>query len=302
MIKECTFFSCNDWNFLRENIKESIENNKFKYIDTTYLDNERIGFINFADSNYIVDDEHSDNFVIAVRIEKRVLTQQIIDNEYQKYYEKNKNKDKDKLLAKSYFTDELRKKALCKSDIYFVAFCPSVNLIIIGATGAVAEEIRCLLLRSFDFKTMRFCKFNKSEYLALQELVNVGRNGNFTLSNEIEIIGSEKRKIKMSSNKDLFGNIIDDFNFYLDDKIKQIGLTWIYGYTQQPEIDFSININDLIEIKKISFYDLGDAFGQKSELFAEIKLICKMLVDLFAMFGGLHADLFDGKRDVMLKM
>lgn len=72
MIKQCTFFSCNDFDFLRENIKENIENNKFKYIDTTYLDNERIGFINFADSNYIVDDEHSDNFVIAVRIEKRV--------------------------------------------------------------------------------------------------------------------------------------------------------------------------------------------------------------------------------------
>ena len=294
MIKQCTFFSCNDWDFLRENIEENIENNKFKYIDSTYLDNERIGFINFADSNYIVDDEHSDNFVIAVRIEKRVLTQQIIDNEYQKYLNNNKDKDKDKLLSISYFADELRKKALCKSNVYFVAFCPSINLIIIGATGAIAEEIRCLLLRSFDFKTMRFCKFNKSEEFELKEIVDKGRNENFMISNEIEIIGSEKRKIKMSSNKDLFGNIIDDFNFYMDDKIKQVGLTWYNKYTKQHEIDFSININDLIEIKKISFYDLGDAFGQKSELFAEIKLICKMLVDLFAMFGGLHSDLFDG--------
>ena len=302
MIKQCTFFSCNDWDFLRGNIEENIENNKFKHIDAAYLDNERIGFINFDDNNYIVDDENSDNFVIAVRIEKRVLTQQIIDNEYQKYYDKNKNKDKDKLLAKSYFADELRKKALCKSDVYFVVFCPSVNLIIIGATGAVAEEIRRLLLRSFDFKTMRLCKFNKSKYSALQEIVDTGHNGNFIISNEIEIVGSEKRKIKMSSNKDLFGNMIDDFNFYADDDIKQIGLTWIYGYTQQPEIDFSININDLIEIKKISFYDLGDALGQKSKLFAEIKLICKMLADLFSMFGGLHPDLFDGERDVMLKM
>lgn len=222
-----------------------------------------------------------------------MLTQQIIDNEYQKYYEKNKNKDKDKLLAKNYFADELRKKALCKSDVYFIAFCPSVNLIIIGATGVVAEEIRCLLWRSFDFKTMRCCKFNKSEQFALKEIIDSGRNGNFTLSNEIEIVGSEKRKIKMSSNKDLFGNMIDDFNFYADDDIKQIGLIWIYDYTKQPEIDFSININDLIEIKKISFYDLGDAFGQKTNLFAEIKLICKMLVDLFAMFGGLHPDLFN---------
>lgn len=294
MIKQCTFFSCNDFDFLRENIEENIENNKFKHIDAAYLDNERIGFIRFSNDNYIVDDENSDNFVISVRIEKRVLTQQIIDNEYQKYLNNNKDKDNDKLLSISYFKDELRKKALCKSDAYFIAFCPSVNLIVIGATGAVAEEIRCLLLRTFDFKTMRVCKFNKSKEFALKEIVNAGSNENFMLSNEIEIVGIEKRKIKMSSNKDLFYNMIDDFNFYADDGIKQIGLTWIYDYTQQPEIDFSININDLIEIKKISFYDLdtGDALGQKSKLFAEIKLICKMLVDLFAMFGGLHPDLF----------
>lgn len=293
MIKQCTFFSCNDWDFLRENIEENIDENKFKPIDADFFGNERIGFINFSDDNYILTDDNSDNFVIAVRIEKRVLTQQIIDNEYQKYYEKNKNKDKDKLLAKNYFADELRKKALCKSDVYFIAFSPSVNLIIIGATGVVAEEIRCLLLRSFDFKTMRCCKFNKSEQFALKEIIDSGRNENFMLSNEIEIIGSEKRKVKMSSDKDLFGNIVDDFNFYEDDKIKQIGLTWINKYTLKPAVDFSININDLIEIKKISFVDLDNDIGQKSELFAEIKLICKMLVDLFATFGGLHPDLFD---------
>ena len=284
LIKQFSFWCC----FLDKVISSiDIEPFAFKPIEENTTQSQSSGFIPFSndDGTYSFVLQNQDYTCLGYKIEKKVINNQIIENEYKKYIDKCE-KDGNKVLEKDSFIEMLYKKALAKSDIYTIVFIPSINIVLIDAVGAVADEIKNQLLRCLNLQKMRTAKFNHSKQFVFKHLIEKGYSGKFKLNEECEIKGEEKRKIKISS-ANLFGecisNLIDN-----TDEIKQIGLEW------DNTIEFVINDN--MEIKKLNELQQlvgADDATMASYFFAEIKALKNFLIELFRLFGGLQGDLLD---------
>ncbi|MBR7002082.1 MAG: recombination-associated protein RdgC [Neisseriaceae bacterium] len=288
LIKQFSF-----WCLVLDEVLSSIdieEKFAFKPIAENTTQSTSGGFVPFLqnDGTYRYILENKDCICLAYKIEKKVITTQIIENEYRKYLDKCEEERALQVLDKDSFIEHLYKKALAKSDIYKIVFLPSINIVLIDAVGSVADEIKSQLLRCFNLKKLRTASFNHGRQYVFKNLIEKGYSGKFALNEECEIKGEEKRKIKISS-ANLFGEHISSFINY-SDEIKQIGLIW------DNTIEFVINDN--MEIKKLNeLCSLADdsEITPTSLFLSEIRALKNFLIEVFRLFGGLQGDLFDNE-------